>query len=396
MPPEELPPSPNANVPAACQPAAGGGSEILNLSAYPTSGFWLQGNICDVTVAHPGRCVHGCTGPLCEQIPNSTCAGMNKDTPNELGGHSAGRHELAADLATTATTEFVNQIINELRGQQGITQEQQDLALCALMDSSACTPTLPIILGAVGPGMTTPAGSGPKRSGGTIIHVTNLNDSGSGSFREALLAPGPRIVVFDVSGYISLQSRIIIFNSYLTIAGQTAPFPGITIKGSGIELRTNDILVQHIRIRVGDDPNILPLDRDAMTMKGVSNIVIDHVSLSWATDENMGAYGETQPIDNVSVTNSIISEALNDSINTKGPHSKGLLAGPRATNFLALGNLFAHNAERNMRVHGDSDTLFVNNVVYNWLGYNAAYGSNFGSLDASLVGNVYIRGWIRL
>jgi hypothetical protein len=392
LPPTELPPEPNANVPAACSPVAGGGSAVLNLSSYPTSGFWLQGNICDVSPAHPGRCVHGCTGPLCEQIPNSTCAGMNKDTPNELGGHSAGRHQLAANLAIAATTEFVNQIIDELRGQQGISQAQQDQALCALMDSSACTSTLPIIPGLVGIGVETPAGSGPNRSGGAIIHVTNLNDSGSGSLRAALEASGPRIVVFDVSGYISLASKIQIFNPYLTIAGQTAPFPGITLINSGLEIRTNDILIQHIRIRIGDNPNISPSDRDGITMKGVRNVVIDHVSVSWGTDENMGAFGKSQPIDNVIVANCIISEALDDSINTKGPHSMGLLAGPRANNFLALGNLFAHNSQRNMRVHGDSNTLFVNNVVYNWRSFSGAYGSNYGSLDASAVGNVYIRG----
>jgi hypothetical protein len=392
LPASELPPKPDAAVAPACQPISGGGSEILNLSSYPTSGFSLRGNICDVTASHPGRCVHGCTGPLCEQVPNSTCQGMNKDTPDELGGHAQGRHQTAAALAINATNTFVTQIIAEVKSQPGLNQGQKDQALCAFMDSNACASVLPIIPGLVGIGVETPAGSGPNRSGGQIIHVTNLNDSGSGSLRAAVAASGPRIVVFDVSGYVSLQSVIKIRNPYLTIAGQTAPFPGITLKGAGLDIRTNDVLVQHIRIRVGDDPNVTPVDRDGVLLKGVLNIVIDHVSMSWAIDENMSAYGESSPINNVVVANSIISEGLDNSINTKGAHSMGLLTGPRATNFLSIGNLFAHNSQRNMRVHGASDTLFVNNVVYNWRNYSGAYGSNFGSLDASVVGNVYIRG----
>jgi len=137
LPPTELPPKPFANVAPACQPALSG-SQVVNLADYPTSGFALNGNICDVTAAHPGRCVQGCTGPLCEQIPNSTCAGMNKKTPDELGGHAQGLHQIAGNLAIQATTGFVTQIISQLQNDQSIGQEQKDYALCAFLDSNAC------------------------------------------------------------------------------------------------------------------------------------------------------------------------------------------------------------------------------------------------------------------
>lgn len=405
LPPTELPPKPNANVAPACQPASPG-SQILNLADYPTSGFSLRGNICDVSTAHPGRCVHGCTGPLCEQTPDSTCAGINKDTPDELGGHAQGRHQIAANLAIQATTEFVTQIIGELQSLQGIDQSQKDEALCALLGSYSCAPVLPIIPGLIGPGVGTPAGSGPNRVGGKIIHVTTLAASGPGSFKEAVETSGPRIIVFDVSGYIELQKRIFVREPYVTIAGQTAPFPGISLKGSGIQIETHDVLVQHVRVRPGDDPNgSKPESRDAFTITTFGtdsnntpyNVVIDHVSASWAIDENMSTWNFTDKtvIRDVTITNSIISEGLWDSIHPKGRHSMGFLVGPDTESLLVADNLFAHNQKRNMAVHGRTSTLFVNNVIYNWHGPDGTashYGSDRGPLDASVVGNVYIEG----
>lgn len=399
LPPTELPPKPSANVAPACQPASPG-SEILNLADYPTSGFSLRGNICDVITAHPGRCVHGCTGPLCEQTPNSTCAGMNKDTSDELGGHTQGRHQIAANLAIQATTQLVNQIIGELQSRQGLDQDQKDEALCAFLGSNACASVLPIIPGLVGAGVGTPAGSGPNRVGGSIIHVTTLGDSGAGSLREALEASGPRIVVFDVSGYIALQSRIKILEPFLTIAGQTAPFPGISIRDSGLQIKTHDVLIQHIRIRIGDAPNGEGLSRDAIVIRGdgggAYNIVVDHISASWATDENMSTFST---VHDVTVANSINSEGLWHSIHPKGPHSRGFLVNEDTQNLLVIGNLLAHNHQRNMRVKGNTDTLFINNIVYNWRGAGGTttggaseYGGVGSSLKASIVGNVYVRG----
>lgn len=277
---------------------------------------------------------------------------------------------------------------------------QKNETTCANSGNQNCIPILPIIPGLIGAGVNTPAGSGPKRVGGMIIHVTNLNDSGPGSLRKAVQTRGPRIVVFDVSGYIELQTRIFITEPFLTIAGQTAPFPGVSLKGAGFQIETHDVLVQHIRVRVGDDPKgPKPENRDGFTIKssnpiGTSyNVVIDHVSVSWAVDENMSTWKYN--VHDVTVTNSIISEGLMHSIHPKGKHSMGFLVGPGTKNLFVAGNLFAHNNKRNMEVHGGTSTLFVNNLVYNWRGPKGTashYGSSQGRLEASVVGNVYIRG----
>ncbi|UCD11617.1 MAG: DUF11 domain-containing protein [Nitrospinaceae bacterium] len=277
------------------------------------------------------------------------------------------------------------------------------LALVAVFSVLAAFPpkahALPVIPGGEGFGMETPAGSGPNRSGGAILHVTTLADSGPGSLREALEASGPRIVVFDVSGYISLQSEIRINNPYLTLAGQTAPSPGVTLKNAGLLVMTHDVLIQHIRIRVGDDPaGPSPDNRDGLGIidnnneGDVYNVVVDHVSVSWAIDENMSTWYDT--VRDVTVSNSIISEGLWHSLHPDGPHSKGFLVGYGTHNLSVIGNLFAHNDERNMRVLGDTDTLFLNNLVYNWRGSGGAgvYGSDSGPLRATIVGNEYIKG----
>lgn len=285
-------------------------------------------------------------------------------------------------------------IVSEQRGQE--TQRQGGEAFVTLLDGKA----LSIIPGLVGAGVGTPAGSGPDRVGGSIIHVTTLADSGVGSLREAVETSGPRIIVFDVSGYIQLKSTLNVREPYLTIAGQTAPFPGVSIRDSGITLRTHDVLIQHIRIRVGDGPGgTAPKTRDAITINGSErvayNIVIDHVSASWAVDENISTY---EQVHDVTFANSIVSEALLNSIHPQGPHSMGVLVGEKTQNFLITGNLLAHNNQRNLRANGGTGTLFVNNLVYNWRGARGPasgateFGGKEGRLVASVVGNVYIRG----
>jgi hypothetical protein len=275
------------------------------------------------------------------------------------------------------------------------------LGLVALL-LSIVTPAaaLPVIPGGEGFGMETPAGSGPDRSGGAILHVTTLADSGPGSLREAVEASGPRIVVFDVSGYIELQSEIAVTHPYLTLAGQTAPSPGVTLKNTGLMIMTHDVLIQHIRIRVGDAPDGPdPVSRDGLviinpvgTAGEVYNVVVDHISSSWAVDENVSTW--EAGVHDITVANSIISEGLWDSIHPLGPHSMGFLVGNGTHNLSVIGNLFAHNDDRNMRVLGDTDTLFLNNVIYNWraTGSAADYGSDSGPYNATLVGNEYIKG----
>lgn len=251
---------------------------------------------------------------------------------------------------------------------------------------------LPIFPGAEGAGTTTPAGRGGK-----VIRVTNLNDSGPGSLREALAERGPRIVIFDVSGTIELSDHLTIRNPYLTLAGQTAPAPGITIQGGTIEVRTHDVLIQHIRIRVGDDPaGPKPASRDGIRLHGSSiyNVVIDHVSASWSLDELLSTYNQG----GITIRNSIFSEGLSRSIHPDGEHSKGVFIAEGSQKVTLVGNLIAHNRDRNPGIKGNTSSIIVNNVIYNWGNGTAIPIWEDSSkptgkpILASIVGNVFING----
>src|SRR5580765_4806617 len=139
---------------------------------------------------------------------------------------------------------------------------------------------IPAFPGAQGGGMFSFGGRGGK-----VLVVTNLNDSGPGSFREACEAGGPRIVVFNVAGIIRLKDRIRVRAPYITIAGSTAPGDGVCIAGDTVELETHDVVVRHMRFRRGatnvGDRN------DSLGGNPVGNVCIDHVSASWGLDENL-------------------------------------------------------------------------------------------------------------
>lgn len=247
---------------------------------------------------------------------------------------------------------------------------------------------LKVFPGAEGFGTDTPAGRGGK-----ILKVTNLNNSGPGSLRAAINTTGSRIIVFEVGGTIHLSTDLEIKNAHVTLAGQTAPSPGIMLKGAGIKVMTHDVLIQHIRIRTGDalnGPN--PSNRDALQVLGPysHDVVIDHISASWAIDENGSTW---YPVQNITFSNSIFSEGLNVSMHPKGPHSKGFLIGKFAKNISLIGNMMVHNTERNPRILADSSVIFVNNLVYN-SGSSSfmVVGSNFGPSLVTAIGNVFING----
>ncbi len=125
--------------------------------------------------------------------------------------------------------------------------------------------------------------------GGAIIKVLNLNDSGKGSLREAVETSGPRIVLFSVSGVIELKSPLIVSEPYMTLAGQSAPGDGICIKGYGIVIdNTHDIVIRYMRFRPGD---VSGMEQDAITVFSSSNVMIDHCSASWGTDEVVSVVG---------------------------------------------------------------------------------------------------------
>src|SRR5438067_7305302 len=134
--------------------------------------------------------------------------------------------------------------------------------------------------GAEGFGATTPGGRG-----GRAIAITNLSDEGPGSFRSACEAEGPRIVIFRVSGLITLTRKLVIKNPYITIAGQTAPGDGICLRNFTFVIATHDVVVRYLRSRLGD---VTAQEDDSITLAaGVKNVVVDHCSATWSIDEDL-------------------------------------------------------------------------------------------------------------
>lgn len=222
---------------------------------------------------------------------------------------------------------------------------------------------IPSFPGAEGGGMYSFGGRGGK-----VITVTNLNDRGPGSFREACETGGARIIVFNVAGIIRLESPIIVRAPYVTIAGQTAPGDGVCIAGESFWVDTHDVVVRHMRFRRGET-KVWHRD-DSFGGNPVGNIMIDHCSCTWGLDENMSIYrhvynrgadghGLKLPTVNITIQNSIFSEAL-DTYN----HAFGATIGGHNSMFCR--NLFASNISRNSSVGMDGDFNFVNNVVFNW------------------------------
>jgi len=210
----------------------------------------------------------------------------------------------------------------------GIMSRNIIMAICTLivalaMSQVAAAQGIPVIPGAVGFGITTPAGRG-----GQIYRVTNLNNSGTGSLRACIEASGPRTCIFEVSGAIWLTPPLKLNTPNITIAGQTAPSPGIELRNAALLVVASDVLIQHIRIRVGDDPSGTPYEnRDALQIEGpggrlTQNVVVDHSSFSWATDETATLYSLW---DNITLSNNIFSDALHDSMHpdTAPPGKRG-------------------------------------------------------------------------
>jgi len=265
-------------------------------------------------------------------------------------------------------------------------------------EATASESSLAVFPGAEGSGTRTVAGSGRHLLSPCtkVMKVTNLNDQGTGSLRACLEAAGPRVCIFEVAGVLRAQDTLRIRSPYVTIAGQTAPAPGFIIRGANISVETSDVLIQHLHLRVGDDPrpsccgtkscsstvicSVDPGSRDGITLYNPSptpirNIVVDHVSISWALDEGFSINAGDGGVESVTLSNSIISSGLDMSIHPeasslKDPgHSKGILIGGRRVSKFSLHHsLLAHNADRNVRVavHDEVSLEYLNNVIYNW------------------------------
>ncbi len=214
--------------------------------------------------------------------------------------------------------------------------------------------------------------------GGKIIRVTNLKSRGPGSFAAAVRMKGRRIIVFEVGGVIDLQKKsIAITEPFLTIAGQTAPSPGVTFIRGGIDIETHDVIVRHISVRPGEAG---AKKRSGWEVDGITtgsyNIIVDHCSCTWATDENLSASGprfDGKTVDEwqrntshrITFSNCIIAEGLRHSTHGKGEHSKGSLIHDNVTEIAIIGNLYANNMRRNPYFKGGVRGIMVNNYIVN-------------------------------
>ena len=230
-----------------------------------------------------------------------------------------------------------------------------------LLGQSALAQT-PAFPGAQGYGAATPGGRG-----GSVIYVTNTNDSGTGSLRAALTASGKRTVVFRVGGVIVLDSTIEITNPFLTIAGQTAPGDGVCIRGGNLVIKTNDVIIRHFCARHGDDTKVNHANADGITIDHGSNIMIDHFSTSWSLDEAVQTW--FSDAENITFQYSLFGEPLNDPAlrpDEGHTHGYGPLFGNESNRISFHHNVVAHAERRSPRMSNVQNIDVVNNYIYNW------------------------------
>jgi hypothetical protein len=251
--------------------------------------------------------------------------------------------------------------------------------------------------------------------GGKVIRVTTLAADGPGSLKAALEAPGPRIVVFEVGGVIDLGGQSVkLREGRITIAGQTAPDPGITLVKGELEVFARDVVIQHLSIRPGayGRGKRSGNDHDGLsTGAGAARVIVDHCSFSWATDENLSVGGprfngatpdawRENTSHAITYSHNLIYEGLGEAVHVKGEHSKGSLIHDNANRILLLGNVYASNRERNALFKGGAWGAMVNNLIYNPGGKAVHYnliahewgGQPHQVGKVTLVGNVYRAG----
>ena len=233
----------------------------------------------------------------------------------------------------------------------------------------------------------------PGGRGGRVYLVTTLEDYNpetedpiEGSFRAAVAAGDPRIVIFRVAGIIELKTRLDIVNPYITIAGQTAPGDGVCTAKYAVSCSAHDVIIRYMRFRVGEAARI---EQDAFYLHNCKDVIVDHCSASWSTDEVLSL---TSDGDNITVQWCMITEGLKHSYHPKGKHSNGSLIRSRHGALSFHHNLYAHNDNRNPRPASYADAPgpifdFRNNVIYDW-GNGAGYaGKYFQRTRINYVGN---------
>jgi hypothetical protein len=254
--------------------------------------------------------------------------------------------------------------------------------------------------------------------GGRIVRVTTLKADGPGSITEAIKTKGRRIIVFEVGGVIDLGMKTLrIDEPNVTIAGQTAPAPGITLIRGGISLRANEVVIQHIAVRPGEAGQAKKSgwECDGISAYAASNITVENCSITWATDEGLSASGprfgagekgktprewRAGTSSGILFRRNIVAENLSNSTHSKGEHSKGTLIHDNVWYARIEQSLYAHNMERNVLFKGGTRADMRNNVVYNagrrFAHYNlheAEWGDHAWQEGfISIIGNTFIPG----
>lgn len=361
-------------------------------------------------------------------IPTQTFTVTPRNTLTAIATYTA-THIPIPPTSTPTRTHTIIPVSTPTQAVTAIATPQDSSTVCDTVVSNQAT-TVPIFPGAEGFGTYTTAGSGRHllHPCTKVFKVINLDDKGTGSLRECIEARGPRTCVFEVGGVIWSTKALKISNPFITIAGQTAPLPGIIIRGAGMSVEASDVLIQHLKIRLGDDPRAsccktntcssieaIKCTQDTGSRDGintyassgpVSNIVYDHISISWALDEGWSIAPAAGEIKNVTFSNSMINSGLDMSIHpeanvtTDPGHSKAvLISGAYAAKNISFHkNILLHNAERNIRIATMTSLEYVNNLVYNW-GRGSGGGRLIEGANAitathlfDLIGNIYLPG----
>lgn len=262
----------------------------------------------------------------------------------------------------------------------------------------------PLLLVLAGAAFAHPADPTQGGQGGRIIRVTTLAKDGPGSLAEAVAAKGKRIIVFEVGGAIDLGRSVLEINEpYVTIAGQTAPSPGITLLRGGIDVHAHDVKISHLRVLTGaaGQPHLSGWEADAFSTVAAHDVVIENNTFMWAIDENMSASGPRfagKTVDewrqntshDVVFRLNLAAEGLANASHPKGEHSKGSLIHDNATGIVFDRNIWAHNVERSPLVKGGAQVLMVNNLIYN-PGHRAVH---YNLMDLEWAGHAPVTGEI--
>jgi hypothetical protein len=275
--------------------------------------------------------------------------------------------------------------------------------------------TLAIVVAeAVSAILVIPVAAATRTSGGVageVVRVTSLAPDGRGSLRSALAGDTPRLIVFEVGGVIDLGGRtLVVRHPHVTVAGQTAPDPGITLIRGGLVVEAHDVVIQHIAVRPGDNDNQTGWAPDALGVRrgerAVYDVLFDHCSATWAIDENLSTSGpgdvdSSQDPDvtahDITIRNCLIAEGLSKATHPKGEHSKGTLVHDGVRNVTILHSLYAHNHERNPRLKGGTTAVIAGTLMYNWGSGCVGVGAKGNQkmlqpAEAVLAGNVAIAG----